>query len=382
MAATTAAAEKKADAGGSSNARKRDAKRRREGAEERRRTSEALRKGLDIPGAPEDASDATKRPYTTTERNERHAKKSDANGGALKNGGPKNGAAAGRATPAGDAFKAPAPVHRGGNPALPRMPPPSKAKPTVIANPNPTLMQSTHRSIFLAGGAVPNVDRIAEDFGKRGAPSVAVAYAADGGGGNGNGVVDQIFESGKHVEVILGARMKAASQGDAISAAPAVEYLVKWIGHSHIHNSWMAEDPLDQLAPAKFGEYVLQYGRVPRMLADERWSKPQRVVAALRVGGSPAATSDPERKSSLDSRRRAGGAGGARAVGTDPRRTRATMKARAARRETAAPAVARAAARRRLRRRPGGGSRGGSAAAVRAVTPARARRRRFRKRRL
>ena len=165
---------------------------------------------------------------------------------------------------------------------------------------------------------MPNVDRIAEDFDKRGAPSVAVPVSADGGGGNGNGVVDQIFESGKHVEVILGARTKAASRGDAISAAPAVEYLVKWIGHSHIHNSWMAEDPLDQLAPAKFGEYVLQYGRVPRMLADERWSKPQRVVAGMRVGGSPAATSDPGGKTSPDSATAQAALGGGARGGNRP----------------------------------------------------------------
>ena len=57
------------------------------------------------------------------------------------------------------------------------------------------------------------------------------------------------------------------------------EYLVKWIGFSHLHDQWLPEDVIDQIAPAKFGEYVLQYGRVPRMLADERWSKPQRVVA-------------------------------------------------------------------------------------------------------
>ena len=210
-------------------------------------------------------------------------------------------------------------LNRGGGASLPRMPPSGyrgargavsaeqtkprgeaeKTKPNAVAE-NPTLARSTHRSIFLAGGAVANVHRIAVDFdhphpkSRAGAlnGNVNVAYAS----ANGNGVVDQIFESGKHVEVILGARARTAAFGDPLQTDPTqvpLEYLVKWIGHSHIHNSWMAEDPLDQLAPAKFGEYVLQYGRVPRMLADERWSKPQRVVAELRAGGSPAATAEP-----------------------------------------------------------------------------------------
>ena len=241
-------------------------------------------------------------------------------------------------------------MNRGGGASLPRMPPSGyrgargavsaeqtkprgeaeKTKPNAVAE-NPTLARSTHRSIFLAGGAVANVHRIAVDFdhphpkSRAGAlnGNVNVAYAS----ANGNGVVDQIFESGKHVEVILGARARTAAFGDPLQTDPTqvpLEYLVKWIGHSHIHNSWMAEDPLDQLAPAKFGEYVLQYGRVPRMLADERWSKPQRVVAELRAGGSPAATAEPgdppARKTSPDSdaadAARAGGGGLPRGAGS------------------------------------------------------------------
>ena len=113
-----------------------------------------------------------------------------------------------------------------------------------------------------------NVDGIVDASNGRG----------EGGGGVNKGVVDQMLDHERQVEVILGARLSAKTSG-------AFEYLVKWVGLSHIHNKWMMEDPLDQTAPAKFGEYILQYGRVPRMLADERWSKPQRIVAVHERSG-------------------------------------------------------------------------------------------------
>ena len=287
-------------------------------------------------------------------------------------------------------------MNRGGGASLPRMPPSGyrgargavsaeqtkprgeaeKTKPNAVAE-NPTLARSTHRSIFLAGGAVANVHRIAVDFdhphpkSRAGAlnGNVNVAYAS----ANGNGVVDQIFESGKHVEVILGARARTAAFGDPLQTDPTqvpLEYLVKWIGHSHIHNSWMAEDPLDQLAPAKFGEYVLQYGRVPRMLADERWSKPQRVVAELRAGGSPAATAEPGTPgaenfpdSDAADAARAGGGGSPRGAGRDT-----TARAARGRRR---PGGVRRRLWRRLRRRPRRDPAAARAVAIRNVAPAR-----------
>ena len=43
-------------------------------------------------------------------------------------------------------------------------------------------------------------------------------------------VVDQLLESGRHVEVILGARLCANSTvGQSVSGGGAIEYLVKWV---------------------------------------------------------------------------------------------------------------------------------------------------------
>ena len=144
----------------------------------------------------------------------------------------------------------------------PQVPSASQAHPQRRATVERGLMQSKHRSIFLAGGAVANVDGIVDASNGRG----------EGGGGVNKGVVDQMLDHERQVEVILGARLSAKTSG-------AFEYLVKWV-RSVPHSQQVDDgDPLDQTAPAKFGEYILQYGRVPRMLADERWSKPQRIVA-------------------------------------------------------------------------------------------------------
>jgi hypothetical protein len=207
------------------------------------------------PPVPEDASDATKKPFGAERDAKTRAKDvfsslaeaprlSLGADGASKRGGDLRALAARDAAAAktADAFKAPAPMNRGGGASLPRMPPSGyrgargavsaeqtkprgeaeKTKPNAVAE-NPTLARSTHRSIFLAGGAVANVHRIAVDFGhqrsRAGALSggVNVAYAS----ANGNGVVDQIFESGKHVEVILGARARTAAFGDPLQTDPA-----------------------------------------------------------------------------------------------------------------------------------------------------------------
>ena len=55
-------------------------------------------------------------------------------------------------------------------------------------------MQSKHRSIFLAGGAVANVDGIVDASNGRG----------EGGGGVNKGVVDQMLDHERQVEVIFG----------------------------------------------------------------------------------------------------------------------------------------------------------------------------------
>ncbi|XP_044509205.1 protein CHROMATIN REMODELING 4-like isoform X2 [Mangifera indica] len=57
------------------------------------------------------------------------------------------------------------------------------------------------------------------------------------------------------------------------------EFLVKWVGKSHIHNSWISEAQLKVLAKRKLDNYKAKYGTSVINICDERWKQPQRIIA-------------------------------------------------------------------------------------------------------
>ncbi|XP_023518960.1 protein CHROMATIN REMODELING 4-like isoform X2 [Cucurbita pepo subsp. pepo] len=57
------------------------------------------------------------------------------------------------------------------------------------------------------------------------------------------------------------------------------EFLVKWVGKSHIHNSWIPESHLKVLAKRKLENYKAKYGTAVINICEERWKQPQRVIA-------------------------------------------------------------------------------------------------------
>ncbi|XP_052203689.1 protein CHROMATIN REMODELING 4 isoform X3 [Diospyros lotus] len=57
------------------------------------------------------------------------------------------------------------------------------------------------------------------------------------------------------------------------------EFLVKWAGKSHIHNSWVPELQLKVLAKRKLDNYKAKYGTAAINICEERWKQPQRVIA-------------------------------------------------------------------------------------------------------
>lgn len=63
--------------------------------------------------------------------------------------------------------------------------------------------------------------------------------------------------------------------GDTVS----YEFLVKWVGKSHIHNSWISESQLKLLAKRKLENYKAKYGTTVINICEEQWKKPQRVIA-------------------------------------------------------------------------------------------------------
>ncbi|XP_068656137.1 protein CHROMATIN REMODELING 4-like isoform X2 [Aristolochia californica] len=60
------------------------------------------------------------------------------------------------------------------------------------------------------------------------------------------------------------------------------EFLVKWVGQSHVHNTWVSESQLKVLAKRKFENYKAKYGTIMINICQEQWTQPQRVIA-LRI---------------------------------------------------------------------------------------------------
>lgn len=67
----------------------------------------------------------------------------------------------------------------------------------------------------------------------------------------------------------------ACPNGEKVS----YEFLVKWVGKSHIHNSWISESRLKVLAKRKLENYKAKYGMAIINICEERWKKPQRLLA-------------------------------------------------------------------------------------------------------
>ncbi|KAI5064142.1 hypothetical protein GOP47_0020812 [Adiantum capillus-veneris] len=57
------------------------------------------------------------------------------------------------------------------------------------------------------------------------------------------------------------------------------EFLVKWVGKSHIHDQWVKETELKALAKRKLDNYRFKYRNACINLVNEMWCKPQRIVA-------------------------------------------------------------------------------------------------------
>ncbi|OMO92368.1 SNF2-related protein [Corchorus olitorius] len=70
----------------------------------------------------------------------------------------------------------------------------------------------------------------------------------------------------------------ACCNGETVS----YEFFVKWVGKSHIHNSWISESQLKVLAKRKLENYKAKYGMAVINICEEKWKKPQRIIA-LRV---------------------------------------------------------------------------------------------------
>ncbi|KAI3969718.1 hypothetical protein MKX01_020279 [Papaver californicum] len=64
-----------------------------------------------------------------------------------------------------------------------------------------------------------------------------------------------------------------------VTGTVVYEFLVKWVGQSNIHNSWVSETQLKVVGKRKLENYKAKYGNTILNICQEEWSQPQRVLA-------------------------------------------------------------------------------------------------------
>ncbi|CAA0825370.1 Protein CHROMATIN REMODELING 4 [Striga hermonthica] len=76
-------------------------------------------------------------------------------------------------------------------------------------------------------------------------------------------------------------RKISTAKRKSIPTCPTVsyEFLVKWVGKSHVHNTWISESELKSLAKRKLENYKGKYGTATMNICKEQWKTPQRVIA-------------------------------------------------------------------------------------------------------
>ncbi|KAL4578136.1 hypothetical protein LXL04_014255 [Taraxacum kok-saghyz] len=86
---------------------------------------------------------------------------------------------------------------------------------------------------------------------------------------------EEIIEVTKVVETEEGKKKDL----DLSSKPLSYEFLVKWVGKSHLHNTWVSESRLKLLAKRKLDNYKAKYGFTVINICEEQWKVPQRVIA-------------------------------------------------------------------------------------------------------
>jgi hypothetical protein len=73
----------------------------------------------------------------------------------------------------------------------------------------------------------------------------------------------------------------AAIAGGLFAEEPedAPEYLVKWVGRSHVHNEWVREGLLMSIAKRKLLNFKKKHGSAPCNTQRPEWTTPERLVA-------------------------------------------------------------------------------------------------------
>lgn len=70
-----------------------------------------------------------------------------------------------------------------------------------------------------------------------------------------------------------------AESSNSNGVTVSYEFLIKWVGKSNIHNTWIPESELKIRAKRKLDNYKAKYGTTTINICEEQWKIPQRVIA-------------------------------------------------------------------------------------------------------
>lgn len=95
---------------------------------------------------------------------------------------------------------------------------------------------------------------------------------------NENGLITDVKED-TNISIAPKKKSKGSSFIESAPSTVSYEFLVKWVGRSHLHNTWIPESELKVLAKRKLDNYKWKYGTATMNLCQEQWKMPQRVIA-------------------------------------------------------------------------------------------------------
>ncbi|KAG6526841.1 protein CHROMATIN REMODELING 4-like isoform X3 [Zingiber officinale] len=97
--------------------------------------------------------------------------------------------------------------------------------------------------------------------------------------GDSKGKHGMLLEMQSDAKILNNTMEEVQNVGTINDDSDSYEFLVKWVGKSNIHNSWVPESQIKVIAKRKLENYKAKYGNTVINICEEQWKKPQRVIA-------------------------------------------------------------------------------------------------------
>ncbi|KAH6763638.1 hypothetical protein C2S51_014887 [Perilla frutescens var. frutescens] len=154
-----------------------------------------------------------------------------------------------------------------------------------IEDSDPMILKNKNQDDNISCASVAETDKTVSEVEKIGIVLDNCASNDDKGGQNPgiskNCQTDVSDNNGSKKEVGKDMRKHNAPKRKLVESCSTIsyEFLVKWVGKSHIHDTWISESELKVRAKRKLENYKAKYGTATMNLCKEQWKTPQRVIA-------------------------------------------------------------------------------------------------------